>query len=126
MVELKTEEEVLGRQVLDDGVDHFEAAAAKRLEQAAYIGDDAGGRERVELGLGLGLRRTEGAVLHIDDEKRCAALDDRPVAGEGVSWHDLLFRHLGVGSKSWRGPVLGFGRDQDRQSSKRLTCSAPA
>ena len=94
------------RQVLDDGVDDFKAAAAERVEQAPYIGNDAARRERVELGLGLGVRRTEGAVLYVYDEERCAAFDDRPVAGEGLS-HDPGFAASLRRQQVPQVPVLG-------------------
>ena len=137
MVELKTEEEVLGstdlvasrrnllddarfpralgeveirelvveaavapvqRQVLDRGVDDFQSAAAKRLEQAPDVGDGAVGRERVKLGLGLGLRRTEGAVLHVDERSaaRPLIIGRSRVRGSGMV---LVLLHPFAGNK---------------------------
>ena len=59
----------------------------------------------MELGLRLGLRRTEGAVLHVYDKKRCAAFDNWPVAGEGLAMI-LVLLHLFAGNKP-KVPVLG-------------------
>src|SRR5262245_14060359 len=85
-----------------------------RLQQTTYVGDYARRRERVKLGLGLRLRRTESAVLHVDDEKCGAAFHNRLVACEGLSWHNHAFPASQRSQQVPAGLVLGFGGDQDR------------
>ena len=72
---------------------------AERIEQSPDVGNDSDRGGGVKFWFGLRLVRTEGPVLHVDDKKRGAALNDWSVAGERLGWHDPVFQYLCMRNK---------------------------